>query len=83
MLIATGIVGGGTVPVSLSWLQPLGFALIGLGAAGLVWSRIRACRGGCGAGSVDGACGACASPGCGCATAAAGAGKSGIEDRRS
>ncbi|MFE9787627.1 hypothetical protein ACFYO7_19815 [Nocardia salmonicida] len=78
LLIAAGILGGGTLLVSLSWLEPLGFALIGLGAAGLAWSRIRERRGGCGTGSADGAGGSCAGTGCGCDTAAAGAGKSGI-----
>lgn len=70
ILIAAGIFGGGTVLVSLSWLEPLGFALIGIGVAGLIWSRIRARRSGCGAAEVgDGTAGSpCASSGCGCAS---------------
>ncbi|MGV9666223.1 hypothetical protein [Nocardia niigatensis] len=77
LLIAAGILGSGTLLVSLSWLEPLGFALIGLGAAGLVWSRIRKRRNGCGR-SDAGASGSCASTGCGCASVAAGAPGSGI-----
>ncbi|MFI8974226.1 hypothetical protein ACIGO9_15170 [Nocardia asteroides] len=77
LLIAAGILSSGTLLVSLSWLEPLGFALIGLGAAGLIWSRMRARRSGCGAGADEGQGTACAGTGCGCATAAAGAGKSG------
>lgn len=65
LLIVAGVVGGGALLVGLSWLPPLGFALIGIGVAGLLWSRLRADRAGC--------CGAasCASSGCGCTTTAA------------
>jgi uncharacterized RDD family membrane protein YckC len=70
ILIAAGILGGGTVLVSLAWLEPLGFALIGIGVVGLLWSRTRARRTGRGAAEVgDGAAGSsCAGTGCGCAT---------------
>ncbi|MGW5312880.1 hypothetical protein ACWEVD_01395 [Nocardia thailandica] len=73
-LIAAGILGSGSVLVSLSWLEPLGFTLLGLGAAGLVWTRLRTRRNGCGTdGSAVGS--SCASTGCGCAsTPAAGSG---------
>ncbi len=33
LLVAAGILGSGTLLVSLSWLEPLGFALAGLGTA--------------------------------------------------
>ncbi|MDV8128540.1 hypothetical protein R4P71_28690 [Rhodococcus sp. IEGM 1304] len=69
LLIAAGILGSGTLLVSLSWLEPLGFALIGLGAAGLAWSRIRARGKGCGADSAGGDGSGCASTSCGCTTA--------------
>ncbi|MBF6222812.1 hypothetical protein IU479_32520 [Nocardia abscessus] len=36
VLIAAGLLGGGVVLVGLSWLEPLGFALLGLGVAGLI-----------------------------------------------
>lgn len=70
ILIAAGLLGGGTVLVSLSWLEPLGFALIGIGVAGLIWSRTRARRGGCGSVATgDSAAGSsCANSGCGCAS---------------
>ncbi len=68
LLITAGILGSGTLLVSLSWLEPLGLALIGFGAVGLAWSRIRARRKGCGI-SAGGNGGGCASTGCGCATA--------------
>lgn len=72
ILIAAGILGGGTVLVTLSWLEPLGFALIGIGVVGLIWSRTRARRSGCGAADADDstAGSACAGSGCGCATTA-------------
>ncbi|MEV4208184.1 hypothetical protein OG308_16325 [Nocardia salmonicida] len=70
LLIAAGILGGGTVLVSLSWLEPLGFALIGIDVAGLIWSRTRARRSGCGAAAANGTSepSSCAKSGCGCAT---------------
>ncbi|MEV0338485.1 hypothetical protein AB0H49_05620 [Nocardia sp. NPDC050713] len=64
LLIAAGVVGSGTLLVSLSWLQPLGFALIGMGVAGLLWSRLRSRRTGCGR-TGD------ARSGCGCTTTTA------------
>ncbi|PKV76650.1 hypothetical protein [Nocardia fluminea] len=67
VLIAAGILGGGTVLVSVSWLEPLGFTLIGLGVVGLIWSRARTRRNGCGTGGAGEAAGSvCASSGCGC-----------------
>ncbi|MEV6224536.1 hypothetical protein AB0M13_23060 [Nocardia fluminea] len=69
ILIAAGILGGGTVLVSVSWLEPLGFALIGIGVVGLIWSRARARRSGCGTASTGEETGSsCASSGCGCST---------------
>ncbi|WP_067854954.1 hypothetical protein [Nocardia shimofusensis] len=68
LLIAAGILGGGTVLVSLSWLEPLGFALIGLGVAGLIWSRTRTRRNGCADTDSAGSTSSCAGSGCGCAT---------------
>ncbi|TQM32927.1 hypothetical protein [Nocardia bhagyanarayanae] len=65
LLIVAGVLGSGTLLVGLSWLQPLGFALIGIGVAGLLWSRLRAGRTGCPIG--DGT-NSCASSGCGCTT---------------
>lgn len=76
LLITAGILGGGTVLVGLSWAEPLGFALIGVGVAGLVWSRRRARQRDCGGTDSQGR--ACASTGCGCTTAAAGTPVSGI-----
>ncbi|MET9284596.1 hypothetical protein [Nocardia beijingensis] len=76
LLIAAGIAGSGMLLVSLSWLEPLGFALIVLGVAGLGWSRLRARCGG--STSTDMADSSCASTGCGCATAPVGAAESGI-----
>ncbi|MFX0574456.1 hypothetical protein [Nocardia nepalensis] len=52
-MIAAGALGGGAVLVSLSWLEPVGFALIGIGVVGLIRSRTRASRTGC-AGSETG-----------------------------
>lgn len=69
ILIAAGILGGGTVLVSVSWLEPLGFALIGIGVIGLIWSRARARRSGCGtAGTGEEAGSSCVSSWCGCST---------------
>ncbi|MFD3746608.1 hypothetical protein [Nocardia sp. NPDC058633] len=70
ILIAAGVLGGGTVLVSLSWLEPLGFALIGIGVVGLIRSRTKARRSRCrSTGTGDSATGSrCASTGCGCAT---------------
>ncbi|WP_174189757.1 hypothetical protein [Nocardia barduliensis] len=82
LLIAAGILGSGTLLVSLSWLEPLGFALIGLGVVGLGWPRLRARRRGCANTSTDTADGSCASIGCGCSTAPAAAAEAGIQDLR-
>ncbi|MEU2175213.1 hypothetical protein ABZ552_13415 [Nocardia sp. NPDC019219] len=51
--------------MSLSWLQPLGFVLLAIGAAGLIWSgsRGKKCTGGTDPAS------ACVGSGCGCAAA--------------
>lgn len=71
LLIAAGILGGGTVLVSLSWLEPFGFALISVGVAGLIWSRKKTRRSGCGS-ADDGSTGSsCAGSGCGCAAVTA------------
>ncbi|MBH0780625.1 hypothetical protein [Nocardia bovistercoris] len=69
ILIAAGVIGGGALLVGLSWLEPLGFALIGLGIVGLLWSRARARRIGCDSGSSDRDAG-CSNTGCGCADTA-------------
>ncbi|WP_280504966.1 hypothetical protein [Nocardia farcinica] len=63
LLIAAGVLGGGTLLVGLSWLEPVGFALIGVGVAGLIWSQRRVRRRKCGSGSSSGSCGG---SGCGC-----------------
>lgn len=68
ILIAAGILGGGTLLVSLSWLESVGFALFAVGVVGLVWSRTRARRSGCAGGTGDGETADCASSGCGCTT---------------
>ncbi|MEV6325613.1 hypothetical protein AB0M45_31255 [Nocardia sp. NPDC051787] len=69
ILIAAGIIGSGTILLSLSWMPPLGFALLAIGVAGLIWSRTRARRTGCATpdATTDGGC---TSSGCGCTTAA-------------
>ncbi|MGN2642104.1 MULTISPECIES: hypothetical protein [Nocardia] len=72
ILIAAGVIGGGALLVGLSWLEPLGFILLGVGVAGLIWSRTRRRGDTCGAGS-DAEVG-CESAGCGCATATTSAG---------
>ena len=33
LLIAAGVLGSGTLLVDMSWLEPVGFALIGVGVA--------------------------------------------------
>jgi protein-S-isoprenylcysteine O-methyltransferase Ste14 len=69
LLIAAGILGGGTVLVSMSWLEPLGFTLIGIGVAGLIWSRTRRRRSRCGAAAANATSeSSCAKSVCGCAT---------------
>ncbi|HEY5855685.1 MAG TPA: hypothetical protein VIW24_16965 [Aldersonia sp.] len=68
LLAAIGVAGGGVALLSVSWLEPLGFALMGVGIAGLVWSRVRAARRGCRA-SGDDSNGDCGSGSCGCGTA--------------
>jgi uncharacterized RDD family membrane protein YckC len=70
ILIAAGILGSGTVLVSVSWLEPVGFALIGIGVLGLFWSRARSRSSGCGTAGTDDEAGAsCAGSGCECSTA--------------
>jgi uncharacterized RDD family membrane protein YckC len=71
LLIAAGVLGTGSLLAGLSRLEPLGFALIGIGAAGLIWSRARARRTGCGHNGRDDTAGSCASTGCGCASTTA------------
>lgn len=67
LLIAAGLLGGGAVLVTLSWVEPVGFALIGVGIVGLIWSRRRGrCR------ADDAEDSTCASTGCGCSPVAAG-----------
>ncbi|MEV0298680.1 hypothetical protein [Nocardia sp. NPDC050710] len=68
ILIATGVLGGGITLLSVSWLEPLGFALLAIGAAGLIWSRTRTHRTGCT--SATGSATACTSTGCGCTAGA-------------
>ncbi|WP_433725654.1 hypothetical protein ACQP0C_30965 [Nocardia sp. CA-129566] len=73
LLTAAGLASGGIALLSLSWLEPLGFALIIGGVAGWFWARARSRRSGCGS---DSGCGGTAaegseSEGCGCTTAAA------------
>ncbi|MFF2087257.1 hypothetical protein ACFVVM_26085 [Nocardia sp. NPDC058176] len=67
ILIAAGVLGSGTVLVTVSWLEPLGFALIGIGVVGLIWSRTRVRRTGC---ATDSDRSPCAGAGCGCAPVA-------------
>lgn len=69
ILLAAGVLGGGTILVSLSWLEPLGFALIGVGVAGLIWSRTRSRRSSCGTSNNSGA--SCTGSTCGCGPASA------------
>ncbi|WP_156094661.1 hypothetical protein [Nocardia lijiangensis] len=64
ILIATGVLGGGITLLSQSWLEPLGFALIAAGVAGLIWSRAR--RTECTSGTGSSA--ACTGTSCGCTT---------------
>ncbi|MET8654905.1 hypothetical protein [Nocardia aurea] len=71
ILLAAGLLGSGTLLVSLSWLEPLGFGLLAIGVAGLIWSRTRARRTGCATESGTTDPGGCANAGCGCATTAA------------
>ncbi|WP_156370755.1 hypothetical protein [Nocardia arizonensis] len=66
ILAAAGIMGGGALLLSVSWLEPIGFALLAIGAAGLVWSRSRSRRRGCGT-TTDGSGGGCGESVCGCA----------------
>lgn len=66
-LVAAGALGGGTLLVSLSWLEPLGVGLLVLGIAGLIWSRARARRSGCADADRTGS--SCADSGCECAAA--------------
>ncbi|WP_433712401.1 hypothetical protein ACQP2U_40295 [Nocardia sp. CA-084685] len=60
ILIAAGILGGGITLVSLSWLEPLGIALIAAGAIGFFWSRTRT--------RCASTSGVCTDSGCGCTT---------------
>lgn len=73
LLAALGIAGGGVALLSLSWLEPLGFALVIAGISGLIGTRRRSRARGCGAD-----CGSATSAddpaqatvtGCGCARA--------------
>ncbi|WP_431955613.1 hypothetical protein [Nocardia lijiangensis] len=66
ILIAAGVLGGGITLLSLSWLEPLGFALIAAGVAGLIWSRAR--RTECPSGTDSSA--ACRGTSCSCTTTA-------------
>lgn len=64
LLAAAGIAGSGVLLVGAGWLEPIGFALIGLGVAGFVVTRIRARRrqsGVCSSSHADIGCG-CARP---------------------
>jgi hypothetical protein len=58
--------------LSLSWLEPVGFALIIVGVGGLIWSRRRARARGCDncSGTTDaGDSDSQSAPACGCAIA--------------
>lgn len=68
LLITAGILGSGTLLISLSWLEPIGFALIGIGVAGLIWAQRRARRKRCSS-AANSTSSSCAGSGCGCATA--------------
>ncbi|WP_157978395.1 MULTISPECIES: hypothetical protein [Nocardia] len=65
ILIAAGVLGGGALLVGLSWLEPLGFLLLGVGLVGLIWSGTRTGRSTC-CGGDDNATTGCGSAGCGC-----------------
>ncbi|MEU4711069.1 hypothetical protein AB0G00_32040 [Nocardia salmonicida] len=69
LLIAAGLVGGGSLLVAVSWLEPFGFALILLGGVGLVWTRARSRRTGCAGTGGCAPAGQSAATGCGCAAA--------------
>ncbi|MGY1898673.1 hypothetical protein [Nocardia gipuzkoensis] len=66
ILIAAGVLGGGITLLSRSWLEPLGFALLAAGLAGLLWSRTHAPRTGC-TRRTDSTT-TCTGSSCGCAT---------------
>lgn len=66
LLVAVGIAGGGVALVTLSWLEPLGYALLVLGIGGIVVTRIRARRNNCGSSG----CASATAGACGCATTA-------------
>ncbi|WP_067466453.1 hypothetical protein [Nocardia amamiensis] len=68
LLIAAGVLGGGLALVSLSWLQPVGIALVAVGMVGLLWARARARRTGC---TATGTSRDCAGSGCRCTTVTA------------
>lgn len=80
LLAAVGLAGGGLALLSVSWLEPLGFALIGIGAAGLVWSRVRSSRRGCGSSGNDSTSGGCGGGACGCGAAVATPGAAPLPD---
>ncbi|MEU2034481.1 hypothetical protein [Nocardia amamiensis] len=65
LLIAAGVLGGGITLVSLSWLEPLGIALVAAGMVGLLWTRARARRTGC---TATGTSSGCAGSECRCTT---------------
>lgn len=67
LLAAIGLAGGGLALLSISWLEPLGFALIVLGVGGVLWSRVRAAR--CARSSSGTSAGGCGDRSCGCSAA--------------
>jgi hypothetical protein len=73
LALLRGVAGGGVALLSLSWLEPVGFALIIVGVGGLIWSRRRARARGCGdncSGTTDASdSDSQSAPACGCATA--------------
>jgi hypothetical protein len=66
LLAAAGLASGGVALLSLSWLEPLGFALIIGGVAGLFWARARSRRSECGSNNGCGSAEDGRSAGCGC-----------------
>ncbi|WP_410875450.1 hypothetical protein [Nocardia sp. A7] len=70
LLAAAGLASGGVALLSLSWLEPLGIALVIGGVAGLFWARARGRRSGCGATGCAGT-EETETTGCGCTTVTA------------
>lgn len=70
LLAAIGLAGGGLALLSVSWLEPVGFELVGIGAVGLVWSRMHASRRGCTSPGDDAGSDCGGSCGCGAAVSA-------------